>query len=177
MHLTLLRHSKVEPRYEGCFNGWSDVGIDKSFSVKNTKEILKSKEFDKIYSSTLKRTYETLLLLGYDRFIKDSRIKEVRFSNLVEGKRFEEFKEVVPKRAFEDKKAWIEFLCQESMSEFRERVESFLKDLEGKHILVCSHSGTIKMIESIILKKDFEDIVFEKIDYLEVRELEYHPHS
>ena len=163
MTIYLLRHAPVIEKYEGCYNGWINIDIQKNISP--IKE-LQSINFDAIYSSDLLRCTKTLDLLGFRDYQIDQRIRESKFKNHHEGKKFNQIDP--PKSALKDMKSWYKFLCDESVEEFRNRIKSFLDQLKGDKILICSHGGAIRMMISILQQKDFYNLFEKKIDYLEV---------
>lgn len=63
--------------------------------------------------------------------------------------------------------SWHEFIAQESIEEYKQRVNSFLNELpKNSDILVCSHGGTIKLIHSILTNTEYEQSRY-SISYLE----------
>ncbi len=168
MKLYLLRHAPVIEKYDGCYNGWIDIDIQPN--IKPIKE-LQNIHFDSIYSSDLLRCTKTLELLGFFNYQIDQKIRESKFKIEYEGKNFNQIK--APQSALKDMKSWYTFLCDESIEEFKNRIESFLKELKGDKILICSHGGAIRMILSIIEKRDFYRLFEKKIDYLSINICEF----
>ncbi len=164
MNIYLLRHAPVISEYEGCYNGW--INIDIQSDIKPIKE-LQSIKFDNIYSSDLLRCTKTLDILGFKNYQIDSRVRESKFKYNVEGKNFNQINP--PQSALKDMKSWYNFICHESIEEFRNRIKLFLNEIKGENILICSHGGAIRMIISILEQKDFYKLFEKKIDYLEVR--------
>jgi broad specificity phosphatase PhoE len=171
MKITFIRHIAVEKRYKNCFNGQIDVDIDyqelESEKFLNLKSKLKNTHFDKIYSSNLMRTQKTLEYLGFKYFIQSKLISEIKFK--FEGKRFEELN--LTKDALESKENWFKFITNESIDEFRYRVNDFLINLSGKNILISTHAGVIKMALAILENREFLDVFDMKIDNLDLIEV------
>ncbi len=163
MKIYLLRHAPVIKEYEGCYNGWINIDIEPN--IKPIKE-LQHIEFDKIYSSDLLRCTKTLDLLGFENYQTDHRIRESKFKEQFEGKNFDQINP--PQSALKDMKSWYSFITDESIEEFRDRVESFLSELKGDKILICSHGGAIRMMLSILEQRDFYRLFEKKIDYLSI---------
>jgi len=163
MTLFLLRHAPVVKEYEGCYNGWIDVDIQQDIVM---PERLREQEFDAIYSSDLQRCSKTLDILGFEGYITEERLREIRFKKAFEGKSFESINP--PKHALDNMQSWYDFICDEDLASFRSRIQSMLETLEGKNILICSHGGTIRMILSLLEEKDFYALFDIKIDYLEL---------
>jgi broad specificity phosphatase PhoE len=146
MGITVLRHGAVEKRYQKRYLGHTDVDIDKSLFYMEKVEFLKNKKFDFIYCSELKRTAQTLKMIGFDA-IKDARLNEVRFKNEVELKSFEELEKLdsYKKEYLNSFDSWYDFICAEKRDEFQKRVESFMKELpKGKEVLICTHWGVLR---------------------------------
>jgi len=169
MALTLLRHAAVAPEYQGCYNGWSDIGIDTAQWNKETAQRLQQQTFDAIYSSDLLRCTQTLERLGFTRYRVDARLREVRFRAFAEGKDFA----TVSQRAdfdenlLEDAACWHAYICDESMEDFHRRIDDFIQSLpKDKEILLCTHGGVIYYLMQRYA------ITWRKIDYLQYIRIE-----
>jgi len=117
-----------------------------------------NKKFDFVYASALKRTGQTLAMLGHD-FVEDSRLNEVRFKDEIELKSFDEVSKLASydEMYLETYEKWSEYICFESMKEFEKRVQSFVDELpKDKNILICTHGGVMK----VIFDKHFEYLDF-----------------
>lgn len=160
MVLTLLRHAPPSAECHGKYIGHTDLSIDSTLF----QPIILPHSYDAVYSSDLSRCIQTLEHLGYHAFKRDSRLREVRFKEVFEGKNFEaiERMEGYDPRFLESEEAWHDFVCDESREAFRGRIASFLDDLprEGK-VLICSHAGTIAAILALLNSEP------KKLDYLE----------
>jgi len=159
--IIFLRHAKVQRCFQKRFLGWSDVDIDKSLFEFQKVEVLKKREFNYVFASNLKRTWQTLELLDKD-FLVDERVNEVKFKDEIELKSFDEISQFDTfKSSYLDSlESWHRFVAKESLEEFRSRIESFLNSLDrSKEILVCTHAGVLREI----FKREF--------DYLEWDEL------
>lgn len=166
MHITLLRHAPVAIAYRGTYIGWSDVDIAEDFIF---PKLLKGREFDVIFSSDLKRCKKTLDGLGMDTYKVDARLREVQFKEHVEGKQFDMLQ--VPPPALLDMQHWMHYICEESVKDFSTRVKAFLDTIYGENVLICTHGGTMRMIESIVKERDFFELYSEKRDYLHIEEM------
>ena len=167
MTLYLLRHAPVVKEYEGCYNGWIDIDIQKDIMI---PEGLKENYFDAIYSSDLQRCTKTLDILGFEGYTTDTRLREIRFKKSYEGKPFKAINP--PKHALKNMKSWYDFICDETITSFQGRIQSMLDAVEGENILICSHGGTIRMILSLLEEKDFYTLFDIKIDYLDLLQLD-----
>jgi len=169
MALTLLRHAPLHPKYQGRYNGWTDLEIEPSLFDAQAVEILTKIPFDRVYSSDLLRCTQTLAYMGIEHYTTDARLREVRFKAHIEGKRFQEITTLpsYDESLLQSKARWHDYVCAESPQAFERRIKQFLYDLpkEGE-ILICSHAGTLqKMLYFLGLKR-------EKIDYLEFVRME-----
>ena len=169
MALTLLRHAAVAPKYQGCYNGWSDIGIDMAQWDKEAAQRLQQQTFDAIYSSDLLRCTQTLERLGFTRYRTDARLREVRFRAFAEGKDFA----VVSQRAdfdeslLEDAARWHTYICDETMEDFHRRIDDFIQSLpKNREILLCTHGGAIYYLMQRYT------ITWRKIDYLQYIRIE-----
>ncbi len=169
MALTLLRHAPLELKYHKRYNGWSDLDIDIDLIDSRKIEPLKDSSFDLIYSSDLRRCSKTLKVIGVEDYILDRRLREVRFKSFVEGKSFEELREL-PNYSDEflsTQESWHRFICDESIEDFYRRIEEFLAELpRSQEILICSHAGTLRAICKILGAKEVS------LDYLEFIRIE-----
>lgn len=153
MALTLLRHAPPSPEYHGCYNGHTDIPIDLSLFEYDKIQTLLHCQFDRIYSSDLKRCTATLETMGITTFTTDPRLREVRFKPSIEGKNFAkiEASEDFDPRSLDSIEAWHQYVCDESLPIFKSRIQSFLDELDqDENILICTHSGTIRMILSLL---------------------------
>lgn len=147
MSLTLLRHAPPPLAYHGRYIGHTDIPIDLALFTPITLPLT----YDRVYSSDLSRCTQTLEQLGYEDFQSDERLREVRFKAPFEGKSFDEIErmEIYNPSFLESQERWHDFVCDESIEEFRGRIASFLDDLpREQNILICAHGGTIGEILS-----------------------------
>lgn len=149
MPLTLLRHAPLAKEYHGRYIGHTNIPIDPALFTPITLPLT----YDAIYSSDLSRCTQSLEHLGYSDFQTDERLREVRFKTPFEGKRFDEIEQMkgYEPRFLESQERWHDFICDESIEEFRGRIASFLDDLpREQNILICAHGGTIAEILSLL---------------------------
>jgi alpha-ribazole phosphatase len=160
MSLTLLRHAPLSKKYHGRYIGHTDLSIDPELF----SPIILPHTYDLIYSSDLCRCTQSLEALGYSDFKTDERLREVAFKKEFEGKNFEEIEkmESYDPRFLESQERWHTFICEETIEEFRGRIQSFLEELpHAQNILVSSHGGTIREILSLLKSEP------KRLDYLE----------
>ena len=93
MGIVFIRHAEVARKYQNRYLGHSDIGIDKNHFKRDKVTFLKSRNFDFVYSSSLKRARQTLDIMGYSYQI-DKRLNEVMFKDEIELKSFEEIEKL-----------------------------------------------------------------------------------
>ena len=95
MKITITRHSKTlwnkEKRLQGCKDSpLSPEGMDNILAL---KEHIKNNHYDAIYSSPIKRAYDTAKLLFDEQpIITDERIREMNFG-ILEGQKINDIPE------------------------------------------------------------------------------------
>lgn len=164
MALTLLRHAALEKKYAHRYNGWTDISIDPSLFNEKGVAILKQIDFDFIYSSDLGRCTQTLDMMNIEDYFTDTRLREVRFRDEIEGLNFNEIEKLPSYRSLytEERDRWHRYICEEHPALFEARVKNFLADLpRDKEILICSHSSTLEKMMVLL------GYAKQKINYLE----------
>lgn len=148
MDIIFIRHGETEENIKKVYSR-----KEVSLSAKGKEEILKLKSnirslhFEKVYVSPLKRTKQTLELLGL-KGIEDRRIQEYDFG-IFAGKSYEDILKSYP----EETNLWTtdhinyEIPKGESFKSFYFRVSDFLEEIckkENQNILVVTHEGVIR---------------------------------
>ncbi len=166
--ITFLRHAPLALKNQKCYNGHIDLDIDSSLVDFKQIETIQKQKYDLVYSSDLRRCTQTLDLLGFS-YKKDERLREVKFKDEFEGKSFAEISKmpIYDEKYLSSFESWHEFIAQESIEKYKQRVNSFLNELpKNSDILVCSHGGTIKLIHSLLTNIKYEESSY-SISYLE----------
>ncbi|MCK9453751.1 histidine phosphatase family protein [Sulfurimonas sp.] len=155
MKLTLVRHSEVEERYQGCYNGHNEIGISKN-GILQAKELAKELDllkFDAVFCSDLRRAKETLKYsLHAKEAIYTYKLREKSWGRH-EGLNFDE---IIAQGEIEyiSFLQWIEALDGEPYGEYIKRLRvfflEFLPTLKKEHILVVTHAGVIRTLLSIV---------------------------
>jgi len=164
MALTLLRHASLGEQHAERYNGWTDLSIDPFRFDKKKVSILQNIHFDFVYSSDLKRCTQTLEMLEIEDYFTDSRLREIRFRDEIEGKTFKEVQKLPSYKSLyiEERDRWHQYICAEHPALFEGRIKSFLADLpRDKEVLICSHSGTLQKMMVLL------GYAKQKINYLE----------
>lgn len=153
MALILLRHAPPPREYHRCYLGHTDVAIDAALFDETKIAPLLDERFDRIISSDLLRCTQTLDAIGLYGYSVDPRLREVRFRTSFEGKTFEQIEQTkgYDPAVLDSQERWHDFVCDESREEFRNRIASFLSELDpALNVLVCTHGGTIKTVLSLL---------------------------
>lgn len=162
----MIRHGESEDNIQRIFSRdhtrLTKKGIDQ---IKETKELLKKFEYDKVYYSPLRRTVETLENLELEG-IEEIRIREINFG-IFTGRTFKEISEIYP----DETKNWVDdsnnYLIPEGESLFNvyKRVGAFLEEISNydENILLVTHDCVIRLALSWVF--DNPDYFFKfKID-------------
>lgn len=137
----IVRHGQTNWNLEGRYQGRKDIELNQT-GIIQAKEIqyqLKDIKFDIVFSSPLKRAYDTAKIICDNDIIIDNRIIEGCNGSL-EGKLKSECEEFINFNDFNENKYGIEPLLQ-----FRERIKNFLDEVVLKYasqnILIVTHAG------------------------------------
>ena len=137
----IVRHGQTNWNLEGRCQGRIDIDInDKGKSqAEEISKKLSNIKFDKVFSSPLKRAYNTAKIICNNKIEKDERIIE-RCNGQLEGKLKNEVENNIDFNSKEADKFGIE-----SISDFKKRIYDFFKevtrDYKGKNILIVTHAG------------------------------------
>jgi probable phosphoglycerate mutase len=168
MRLFLIRHGEIKWKKIG-FLSYTDLELTKKgiLQAKKLALRLKNEKIDTIYSSPLKRCYQTAKILSKNlncKVILAPALREVNFG-IFEGLSLKEAEEKYPDLFFKRKKDKWNFKIPkgESYKEAAERVLKFLKKIskskKNKNIVLITHVTIIK-----ILLKLFSNLSMEEID-------------
>lgn len=137
----IVRHGQTDWNIEGRYQGRIDTDLNE-VGIKQAEEIckeLKNVEFDKVFSSPLKRAYKTAQIICDNEITVDERLIE-RCNGKLEGKLKSEYENKFSFSNPSENRFGIEPLF-----EFRKRISEFfdyiLKNYKGKNILVVTHAG------------------------------------
>ncbi|MGP6220214.1 histidine phosphatase family protein [Caldiplasma sukawensis] len=164
MDLFLIRHGQTDWNLEGRWQGSLDIPLNERGVMEaiSLREKVNSIKPDIVYSSDLKRAYETARLACKDmnvQIIKDSRLRERNLGNF-EGLTTDEVSRItgtemnILRIISSD---WDEYGVEPLSSQFK-RARDFLKDISGKNfdkVLIFSHGVMIGVISEIITGEDF----------------------
>lgn len=137
----VVRHGQTDWNLEGRFQGRIDIELNEKGreQAEKTKKKLDGIKFDKVFSSPLKRAYETAQIITDEPIEIDDRIIE-RGNGQLEGRLKKECVNMVDFTDENEQKLGIELL-----PDFRGRITDFFDELEknyvGKNVLVVTHAG------------------------------------
>ena len=168
--IILVRHGETDWNKEGRFQGQIDIPLNKKGKEQAGKasEYLKSVIFNKAFSSSMKRPYETAkIILGETNNIKINKINNlIEISHgLWEGKLEEEIKMTWPKmlKDWQTKPELVKMPEGESIKEVSERSIKALEIIcnsqnKGDISLVVAHDAVNKTLICNILGLDYSNI-------------------
>ena len=154
MRILLIRHCETNYSVKHRYCGASDPSLN-CLGRKQAKVLrgtLKNIGIDKVYSSSLKRAYETSRLIYPNYPIqKLNDFREIDFG-IFEGLKYEEIIERFPKlyKEWIDKPLEIKIPGMESLKGLAKRVERGLFSIQSRHqdetVAIVTHGGPIRVI-------------------------------
>ncbi len=166
--LIFLRHGQSEGNKLKTFNGSLDFPLTEigNLQAEKSAEFLDKYKIDYIYSSDLKRAYQTAEQTAKRQnlpIIKSKNLREIHGGDF-EGIKFDEISLKFPKE-FD---LWVNDMgncvCPkgESIKELFERVKNEVNEIARKHtgktVLIATHATPIRAMSTLWLKKNIEDI-------------------
>lgn len=153
MNLYILRHGQTDYNLMGKFQGQVDILLNEEGinQAKETAKELSTIQFNKVFSSPLKRAIQTAEFATKAEIIIDNRIIERSFG-LLEGK-----------ESVTDYEEKIEEYQIETIENLKQRVYSFLDEILQKYyycdnILIATHACVARMIECYFTRKSDEEV-------------------
>ena len=137
----IVRHGQTDWNIEGRYAGRIDIPLNKKGlnDAKKLKEKFKNIKLDAVICSPIGRTKQTARSITRKKLILDERIIE-RSNGKLEGKLKSEINDIIDFNNPNDQKYNIE-----SIIDFRNRIEDFLKEIDikykGKNVLIVTHAG------------------------------------
>lgn len=173
LELYFVRHGETEWNKEGRLQGWLDSALTHNgiHQIKRLREHLYGIEFQQLYASTSKRSYETAtLLVGEHSQIKtDTRLQEIHLGGW-QGKRIVDIEK-------DDGERYVAYCNDpinykpdsgESFRQVMERMNDFFKDCVETHqrgnVLVVSHGVAIRALILSLLNLPIHQIWDFQID-------------
>jgi len=179
MLITLVRHGEVEEAYHKRYNGHIDIGL----SIKGRAEAkalglaLRTKNFEAIFSSDLKRCKQTLEGIDLDiRPTYTSMLREKSWGRH-EGKSFDEIIAMEDFK-YENFEQWINALDGEPYSSYIQRIENFFKgflpEASSAEVLVITHAGVIRVLMHLLQGISLEEAFSKPFAYANYITLDTH---
>ena len=171
MRLYIIRHGETEWNVLKRFQGRSDIPLNDEGRrlARITAEALREVPFSRIYTSPLKRAYETAMIIKADRdipVIEEPRIIEIGFGEyegLCCGKEHYNIPDPDFMNFFEKPEAYKPPRGAEGIDELKARTADFLqeivynKDMEKDTVLVSTHGAALRGLLSNITQVGIED--------------------
>lgn len=171
MRLYIIRHGETEWNVLRRFQGRSDIPLNEEGRrlARVTAEALREVPFSRIYTSPLKRAYETAMIIKADRdipVIVEPRIIEIGFGEyegLCCGKEHYNIPDPDFMNFFEKPEAYKPPRGAEGIDELKARTADFLqeivynKDMEKDTVLVSTHGAALRGLLSNITQVGIED--------------------
>lgn len=153
MNLYILRHGQTDYNLMGKFQGRVDIPLNENGikQVKETAKELSIIQFDKVFSSPLRRTIQTAEFVTKQETTIDNRIIERSFG-LLEGK-----------ESITDYEERVEEYQIETIENLTQRVYNFLDDIlnryqQNDNILIATHACVARMIECYFTRKSYAEV-------------------
>ena len=171
MRLYIIRHGETEWNVLKRFQGRSDIPLNDEGRrlARITAEALREVPFSRIYTSPLKRAYETAMIIKADRdipVIEEPRIIEIGFGEyegLCCGKEHYNIPDPDFMNFFEKPEAYKPPRGAEGIDELKARTADFLqeivynKDMENDTVLVSTHGAALRGLLSNITQVGIKD--------------------
>ena len=164
VRLILIRHGETDYNLQSRYCGFSNPSLNNRgiWQAKMLAAKLEGTRIDKVYSSDLKRAYETAkIIFGNSPIEKTADFREMNFG-LFEGLKYEQIIEKYPKLCGD----WIDILPKiripkgEGLKDLSKRVKKRLFSILSRHkdktIALVTHGGPIRIILCDALKKDLK---------------------
>lgn len=163
--LILIRHGETDYTLQRRYCGHENIPLNANGigQADRLRDRLKKIKADSVYSSDLKRAFQTARIIFQGKVIhKRTGLREINFGQL-SGLTFEESGRLFP----DIYKAWLSNPAKaripegENLNDFAERVENCIsrifKQNLNKTVALVSHGGTIRIIILKLLKQSLDD--------------------
>jgi len=153
MNLILIRHGETEWNKLKLCQGISDINLTE-YGIKQASHLarsLKNSRIDSVYSSNLKRAYQTALLIAREHAVEVEIVDDLREMDQgdFEGKPFEKLKETHSHilQSWRDDPANYRLPNGETLQEVQDRAFSAISKIYSKNpdktVLIVTHNFTI----------------------------------
>jgi len=178
----LIRHGESQANQQGVYQGQNyDTPLTKKGhqQAQAVAKILKNVSAHSIYSSPLKRSYQTALFIKKQtklKLIKDNNLLEINHGNW-EGKKSKDLNSFQQKKL----KLWrqnpvgIQMTNGENIQDVVTRCKKFIKSLDDRRYVVVAHDLVIRVIASMALHHDYKYIWKYYLDNCGVTTVSFNP--
>lgn len=160
MKVCLIRHLPTEWNKKNLLQGKKDISIlnistEDKLQMEKNLQFINTQRFDKVLTSTLKRTQQTANMYGYNVFQAEPLLDELNFG-IFEGLPKSKLIEGTNNSWIEDPKTLV---LGESLQNFEDRLILFLsKYRRYKKILIFGHGAVIRALISINNGKNIDSM-------------------
>jgi len=165
--LYLIRHGETDLNKKGIVQG---RGVNSSLNETGRRQAAQFHEqykeagFEKIYISSLQRTYESIepfvqMDIPVEKFAELDEISWGRHEGQVSGNSYREFHDLI--KAWKQGQVSNRISGGESPLEVQERLQIFLKHLdqtEEKKVLICSHGRSIRILLCTLFNRTLQEM-------------------
>ena len=184
--VVLVRHGETDWNKNSRYQGVMDIELNKKGKnqAKKLYERLKDEEFDRIYSSTLKRAYQTIAeIADYQKkeVITIADLMEIDFGQW-EGLTFSEIEDKYPDLA----KKWAKdpTCCKPPEGEHIKEVETrvgktidkIVDENDDNKILIATHGGIVRIMMAYLLDLPLSRIFSIEVDNVSVSRIKFYKH-
>ncbi len=167
----IVRHGQTNYNKDGIIQGHYDIPLNEQGinEAKILRDKLRGIKFDKVYSSPLKRAYQTGNIITSNEIIIDERLIE-RYNGLYDGK----YKDGIFNNInFSDDDECNEYNI-ELENNLKNRLISFIKEINlqnnNENILIVTHAGVIinirVIIEKVTKSNNYKNLKLGNCDYI-----------
>lgn len=164
--LILVRHAVTKDNEQSRLSGHIDSVLSEEGKkqVRKLTDYLEKQKIDKIFTTTSKRTKDTVEPLANIKnigIIERETLKEISFGDFegitfeeIQNNHSEEFDKMI-NQGYEYKYPNGESLI-ESYYRVSKEIENIISENDNETILICSHGGTIRNIISYLISNSYE---------------------
>lgn len=168
--LIIIRHGESMGNYTDTFTGFTDMELSEKGreQARMAAAYLKDVKIDKVYSSDLKRAYETAKIVADVHGLDVEKCEKLReiYAGDWENRLFDDLETVFA----DDYKVWLEdvgnAVCTngESVAELLERVcdevERIAKENDGKTVFIATHATPVKCLLTKFNNQTLDDMKY-----------------
>ncbi len=168
LELILLRHGETDSNLQGTYVGWTDISLNKKgvLQAEAAAERLAGHRIDRIFSSPLKRAFETAMIVNGNFNLPIEKVDELKERNfgIWENLMYREIQERYPDECAAWTKDWLNYCIpggESAADAFRRNirfVDALVQGNASGTFLIVTHLGCIRTIITYLLGMKIEDI-------------------